>query len=230
VTWPVRRPNVLTVDRRERRSLPGAALRRIGALHTVDVVRRETAQPPPAVQVGAGFVLHRAASAQDPVLLRAPVGARRLKQVPAAMARGDVAYVATVDAQVVGWIWLSRVSHRDPWSGLRFRLAPAECYAYDLWSLPRYRTQGVGAFLLAGLLDDLAEDATLRWVYGYVDRANTPISCCCEWCSGLEPCRPSSTSACLTPAAGRYPSPIALQEGCARAVGEGWARASRSRR
>lgn len=171
-TWSLRHPKVLTLDRRELRSLPRAALRRIGALHTVDIVRREIAQPPPAVQAGAAFMLHRAASAQDPVLLRAPVGARRLKQVPAAMARGDVAYVATVDAQVVGWIWLSRVSHRDPWSGLHFHLTPAECYAYDLWSLPRYRTQAVGAFLLAGLLNDLSEDPTLHWVYGYVDRAN----------------------------------------------------------
>jgi hypothetical protein len=63
-------------------------------------------------------------------------------QVPAAITRGDVAYVATVDVQVVGWIWLSRVSDRDSWSGLRFSLAPAECYAHDLWSLPQYRTQG----------------------------------------------------------------------------------------
>jgi hypothetical protein len=166
------RPSILTLHRRELRSLPRAALRRIGALYTVDIVRRGTAQPPPAVQAGAGFVLHRAASPQDPVLLRAPVGARRLKRVPAAMARGDVAYVATVDAQVVGWIWLSRVPHRDPWSGLHFRLAPAECYAYDLWSLPQYRTQAVGAFLIAGLLSDLAEDPSLQWVYGYVDRGN----------------------------------------------------------
>jgi hypothetical protein len=32
----------------------------------------------------------------------------------------------------------------------------------------------VGAFLMAGLLHDLAEDPTLDWVYGYVDRANAP--------------------------------------------------------
>jgi hypothetical protein len=117
-------------------------------------------------------VLHQATSARDPLLLRAPVGARRLKQVPAATARGDVAYVATVDDRVVGWIWLSRVSHRDPWSGLRFRLAPAECYADDLWSLPRLSDPRGGAFLLAGLLNDLRGDAPLEWVYGYVDRAN----------------------------------------------------------
>jgi GNAT superfamily N-acetyltransferase len=171
-TWTWRHPNVLAGDRRDLRSLPGAALRRITALHTVDIVRRGTAQQPPAVRSGARFVLHRASSAEDPLLLSAPVGARRLKQVPAAVDRGDVAYVATVDVQAVGWIWLSRVSHRDPWSGLRFSLAPAECYAYDLWSLPQYRRLGVGAFLMAGLLHDLADDASLEWVYGYVDRAN----------------------------------------------------------
>jgi ribosomal protein S18 acetylase RimI-like enzyme len=172
-TWSSRRPNHISANGRDLRSLPRAALRRITALHTVDIVRRETAQEPPAVQARVGLALHRASSTRDPLLLSAPVGARRLKQVPAAMARGDVAYVATVDDQVAGWIWLSRVSHRDPWSGLRFSLAPAECYAYDLWSLPQYRTQGIGAFLLAGLLNDLAEDPTLEWVYGYVDRANT---------------------------------------------------------
>jgi ribosomal protein S18 acetylase RimI-like enzyme len=167
------RPNLITDDHRDLRSLPRAALRRITALHTVDIVRRGTAQQPPAVRAGAKFVLHRATSAEDPFLLRAPVAAPRLRRVPAAVARGDVAYVATVDVQVVGWIWLSRVSHRDPWSGLRFSLAPAECYAYDLWSLPQYRTLGIGAFLVAGLLHDLAGDRSLEWVYGYVDRANT---------------------------------------------------------
>ena len=168
----LRGPTRSTEDRRNLASLPGAALRRVIALHSVDIVRRETARRPPAVRAGAEFELHRATSAEDPLLRLAPVPARRRGQVPAAVARGDVAYVATVDAEVVGWIWLSRVSHRDTWSGLRFRLAPAECYAYDLWSLPRYRTLGVGAFLIAGLLGDLAADTTLRWVYGYVDRAN----------------------------------------------------------
>jgi ribosomal protein S18 acetylase RimI-like enzyme len=172
-TWSSPRPSVRVLHGRDHRSLPRAALRRITAVHTVDIVRRETAQQPPAVRTGAEFVLHRATSAEDPLLLRAPVGARRFRRVPAAVVRGDVAYVATVDVQVVGWIWVSRVSHRDQWSGLRFSLTPAECYAYDLWSLPQYRTLGVGAFLLAGLLQDLAEDPTLQWVYGYVDRANT---------------------------------------------------------
>jgi GNAT superfamily N-acetyltransferase len=172
--WPRQAPRVVTPDRRDLRSLPRAVLRRIAAYYTVDIVRRQTAQAPPAVRAGAGFVLHRAAAADDPLLVRAPIGARRRRQIPAAVARGDVAYVATIDDQVVGWIWLSRVSHRDRWSGLRFGFRPAECYAYDLWSMPEYRPLGVGAFLMAGLLNDLALDATLDWVYGYIDRANAP--------------------------------------------------------
>jgi ribosomal protein S18 acetylase RimI-like enzyme len=166
--------NVVTANRRDLRSLPRAALRRIAALHTVDVVRRPTAQVPPAVRAGAGFALHRVTAAGDPLLARAPIGARRRRQIPAAIARGDLAYLATVDDQVVGWVWLSQVSHRDRWSGLRFRLTPAECYAYDMWSRPEYRALGAGAFLMAGLLHDLAEDPTREWVYGYVDRANAP--------------------------------------------------------
>lgn len=169
-----RHPHVPTLHGGHLRSLPRVVLRRITAVHTVDIVRRETTREPPSVRAGAGFVLHRATSVDDPLLVRAPVGARRLRKVPAAVARGDLAYVATVDDQTVGWIWLSRVSHRDPWSGLRFHLEPTECYAYDLWSMPQYRTLGVGAFLMAGLLHDLAADPSVRWVFGYVDRANAP--------------------------------------------------------
>jgi ribosomal protein S18 acetylase RimI-like enzyme len=173
-TWSRQPPKVASANRRDLRSLPRAALRRTAALYTVDIVRRQTAQAPPALRAGASFMLHRVISAGDPLLARAPIGARRRRQIPATVARGDVAYLATVDDQVVGWVWLSRVSHRDRWSGLRFHLAPAECYAYDLWSLPEYRALGVGAFLMAGLLHDLAEDPTLDWVYGYVDQANAP--------------------------------------------------------
>jgi ribosomal protein S18 acetylase RimI-like enzyme len=172
-TWS-RQPPVASANRRALRSLPRAALRRTAALHTVDIVRRQTAQAPPALRAGASFMLHRVTSAGDPLLARAPIGARRRRQIPATVARGDVAYLATVDDQVVGWVWLSRVSHRDRWSGLGFHLTPAECYAYDLWSLPEYRALGVGAFLMAGLLHDLAGDPTLDWVYGYVDRSNAP--------------------------------------------------------
>lgn len=172
--WSRQLAKVVTANRRDLRSLPGAVLRRIAAVHSVDIVRRPTDQAPPAVRVGASFVLHRATSADDPLLVRAPISIRRRRQVPDTVARGDVAYLATVADQVVGWIWLSRVSHRDRWSGLRFRLAPAECYAYDLWSLPEYRAKGVGAFLMAGLLRDLAEETTLEWVYGYIDRSNAP--------------------------------------------------------
>jgi ribosomal protein S18 acetylase RimI-like enzyme len=173
-TWSRQPPKVASTNRRDLRSLPRAALRRTAALYTVDIVRRQTAQAPPALRAGASFTLHRVTSAGDPLLARAPIGARRRRQIPATVARGDVAYLATVDEQVVGWVWLSRVSHRDRWSGLRFHLTPAECYAYDLWSLPAYRALGVGAFLMAGLLHDLAEDPTLDWVYGYVNRANAP--------------------------------------------------------
>jgi GNAT superfamily N-acetyltransferase len=157
---------------RDLRSLPAAAARKIAAVHTVDILRRPTDQAPPAVKTAAGFVLHKVTSADDVLLSLAPVPARRRRQVPAAIARGDIAYLATVDGEVAAWIWLSRVSHRDSWSGLRFRLRPEECYCYDLWSAERYRALGVGAFVMAALLDDLARDASLRWVYGYVDRAN----------------------------------------------------------
>jgi hypothetical protein len=149
-----------------------AILRRVFAVYTVDIVQRDTAQAPRAPMVQADLKLHKVTSEEGHFLNRAPVGVRRLKRARQDLARGDVAYVATLDGEIVAWVWVSRVSHRDPWSGLRFHLSLGECYAYDLWSLPTARELGAGAFVMAGLLCDLARDTRLRRVYAYIDRAN----------------------------------------------------------
>lgn len=84
-------------------------------------------------------------------------------------ARGDQGFVALLGEQPVGWVWLSRVSHRDPWSGLVIRLAPGEAYAYDLWCAEQVRSLGVPAALIGTLLS-AAHDAGASRVYGWVDR------------------------------------------------------------
>jgi GNAT superfamily N-acetyltransferase len=94
------------------------------------------------------------------------------KVTKAYLARGDRGYLATVDGSFAGWLWLSRVSHRDPFSGLRLRIAADEAYAYAMWAEPRHRQLGVGPMLMAALLQDVEGDPALERVYGWVDSEN----------------------------------------------------------
>ncbi|HEX8159597.1 MAG TPA: GNAT family N-acetyltransferase, partial [Solirubrobacteraceae bacterium] len=87
-------------------------------------------------------------------------------------ARRDVGYVAVVDGRFAGWIWISRVTHRDPWSGLWIRLAADEAYSYAMWVLPDYRALGVAGVLVSRLLSDARRDPAIRRVYGWIDREN----------------------------------------------------------
>ncbi|MCW2673421.1 MAG: Acetyltransferase family protein [Frankiales bacterium] len=86
--------------------------------------------------------------------------------------RGDTGLLAMRGDDTVGWIWLSRVSHRDPWSGLRIRLAPDEGYAYDLWTEPGLRYLLLGQALVGSLLAHAQGDLGLTRVYGWVDQRN----------------------------------------------------------
>jgi GNAT superfamily N-acetyltransferase len=86
--------------------------------------------------------------------------------------RGDRGHVATVGGRFAGWMWLSRVSHRDPWSGLRFRLAPDEAYVYAMWVEPEFRPLGVGAMLMATQLSEVQRAGDVSRVYGWVDSNN----------------------------------------------------------
>jgi GNAT superfamily N-acetyltransferase len=88
------------------------------------------------------------------------------------LARGDHGYVATVGDQFAGWVWLSRVSHRDPSSGLHIGIAPDEAYAYAMKVEKAQRQHGIAAVLMARLLSDVRSDPTISRVYGWVDRRN----------------------------------------------------------
>jgi GNAT superfamily N-acetyltransferase len=88
------------------------------------------------------------------------------------LARGDEGWMALVAGRYAGWMWLSRVSHRDRWSGLRIRLAPGEAYAYALWVEPADRPNGVAAALMTATLGDVRDDPALTRVYGWVDKRN----------------------------------------------------------
>ena len=87
-------------------------------------------------------------------------------------ARDDVGFVALVDGRFAGWVWLSRVTHRDPYSGLLIRLAPDEGYAYALWVEPELRPHGVAGVLMTTMLAHARDIERLTRVYGWVDKRN----------------------------------------------------------
>jgi GNAT superfamily N-acetyltransferase len=96
----------------------------------------------------------------------------RSKAVDSFLARGDQGYVATVGDRFAGWVWLSRVSHRDPWSGLHMRIAPDEAYAYAMRVEKPDRELGIAGVLMSRLLSDARSDRAISRVYGWVDRRN----------------------------------------------------------
>jgi GNAT superfamily N-acetyltransferase len=96
----------------------------------------------------------------------------RSKAVNSFLSRGDQGYVATVGDRFAGWVWLSRVSHRDPWSGLQIRIARDEAYAYAMRVEKADRELGIAGVLMSRLLSDARSDRAITRVYGWVDRRN----------------------------------------------------------
>jgi len=137
---------------------------------TVDVVEWRCESPLPDQGDGDGVTVGRLSRARPE--LREVLPRRLARNARGFLARGDEGYVATVGGRFAGWLWLSRVSHRDPWSGLRFRIAPDEAYSYAMWAEPEHRHLGVGAKLMASLLADAKDDPALTRVYGWVDADN----------------------------------------------------------
>ncbi len=137
----------------------------------VEVLERDVAKALPELTPILGMRIHRVA-ASNPGPWRDVVPQHQWRTVERFLARGDRGYVATVEGQYAGRIWLSRTSHRDHWSGLRIRLAPDEAYAYAMEAGPRYRRLGLAAQLVARLLSDLRDGQEASRVYGWVDLRN----------------------------------------------------------
>jgi GNAT superfamily N-acetyltransferase len=136
----------------------------------VDVLEwRSTTELPHAADVDGVAILR---VSEGDAGLRGLLPTPRTRTVGAFLARGDQGYVGTVGGRFAGWIWLSRVSHRDPYSGLRIRIAPDEAYAYAMRVEPAYRHLGVAAVLLSTLLSDAKNDPAISRVYGWVDSGN----------------------------------------------------------
>jgi len=144
------------------------SLGRFFEIVTTDLLVRDSSKPVRPRRARVEVEVHRLQG--EP--WRELVPADRHSRVRAFLRRGDTGWVARVDGRFAGWVWLSTVSHRDPYSGLRIRLAGDEGYAYALWVEPEHRPQGVAAVLMSTLLAAVGDDEALTRVYGWVDRRN----------------------------------------------------------
>jgi ribosomal protein S18 acetylase RimI-like enzyme len=133
------------------------------------VLARELDRPVPAHPAGSRLEIVQLAPGRPAGVVLPPKASAHVRPF---LARGDTGLVALDDGRPVGWIWLSRVSHRDPWSGLVIRLAPDEAYAYDLWTRPEARQAGAGPALVGAMLREAQAEPGLIRVYGWVDRRN----------------------------------------------------------
>jgi ribosomal protein S18 acetylase RimI-like enzyme len=144
--------------------------RRLFEVARVDVLEWRSDKPIPDPTEADGVAIRRL-SLEEPrareVLPKSPS-----KVVDSYLARGDLGYVATVGDRFAGWVWLSRTSHRDPFSGLHIRIAPDEAYAYALRAEKADRQLGIAPILMSRLLSDVRGDDAISRVYGWVDHRN----------------------------------------------------------
>jgi GNAT superfamily N-acetyltransferase len=136
----------------------------------VDVLewRSNTEIPSPTAAEGVAI----SCLSREDLAARDVVPKSRSKALDSFLSRGDQGYVATVGDRFSGWVWLTRVSHRDPWSGLHIRLARDEAYAYAMRVEKADRELGVAGVLMSRLLSDVRNDQAISRVYAWVDRRN----------------------------------------------------------
>jgi GNAT superfamily N-acetyltransferase len=137
----------------------------------VEVLERETERPLPELKTIPALRIEPLTSAR-PGTWRELVPKSQWRAVERFLAREDRGYVAAVEGNYAGRIWVSRTSHRDPWSGLRIRLAPDEAYTYAMQVAPPYRQLGVAAALVARMLADVRDEGGVSRIYGWVDVRN----------------------------------------------------------
>lgn len=144
-------------------------LGRLFEIVTTDVLVWEVREPPrtPRTQIDLRIV-----EVKPGADWQAVVPPERRRSTRPFERRGDTGFVAFSGDQFVGWVWISRRTHRDPWSGLHIKLARDEAYAYALWVEPEVRPKGVARALMVQMLQSVAADPALTRVYGWVDRRN----------------------------------------------------------
>ena len=144
------------------------SLGRVAEVVATDLLVRDASKPIRPRQARVALEVDRIAGEDQLGVLPAARHAR----TRSFLARGDEGFVGRVDGAFAGEVWLSRASHRDPYSGLRIRLADDEAYAYALWVDPEQRPHGVAGVLMTAMLQSVADDPRLTRVYGWVDQRN----------------------------------------------------------
>jgi RimJ/RimL family protein N-acetyltransferase len=155
----------------EAAALALAAVRRVVDVADTDVLEWNRGKPIPQIKPRADTEVVRFDQRPD-AAWREIIPPYRQKPLPSFQARGDVGYVALFEGEFAGWIWMSRMSYRDPWSGLRIRLAPDEAYSHSFFVAEAFRPQGVATVLVARMLTDVQADPRIATVYCWVDRRN----------------------------------------------------------
>src|SRR5947209_16581785 len=110
---------------REATALALGGIRRVLDVPGVDLLEWQRGKPIPRAKGRAGAEVHRFDERSE-AAWREIIPRYRQKPLKNFLNRGDVGYVGQVGGEFAGWIWISRVSFRDPWSGLLVRLAPDE--------------------------------------------------------------------------------------------------------
>jgi hypothetical protein len=137
----------------------------------VDVVEREVQKPLPTPKPIAGAQIRRVSLTQAEER-RDLFPRQRWAAVEECLERGDEGYLAVIDGSAVARIWVTRVSHRDPDSGIHIRLAPDEAYTYALAADVAYRRHGTAAAVVAAMLSDLQKESEIERVYGWIEARN----------------------------------------------------------
>ncbi|HET8672118.1 MAG TPA: GNAT family N-acetyltransferase [Thermoleophilaceae bacterium] len=144
-------------------------------IHGVDILEIDVSGDPderfPKLDPPAGVTTQVFEDLADAALTRA-LPPDRLRLLPERRRRGDVFVVVFVDGEPAGWVALARQSHRDPWSGLRVRLASDEIYAYDLWVHAHYRRSGAARYLAQETLRYAAADPVPKVILCWTDEDN----------------------------------------------------------
>ncbi|HUE27905.1 MAG TPA: GNAT family N-acetyltransferase, partial [Solirubrobacteraceae bacterium] len=137
----------------------------------VDVVEREVHKPLPTLKPIPGAQI-RCVSPVQAEDWRDLFPRERWADVGRSLARGDEGYLSVIEGRAAAAVWVSYVSHRDPWSGLHIRLAKEEAYTYGLQADPSHRRLGTGAAVVAAMLSSLQERGAIDRVYGWIDERN----------------------------------------------------------
>jgi GNAT superfamily N-acetyltransferase len=148
-----------------------AGVRRVVDLADSDVLEWKRGKPIPRVKPREDVAVVRFDERSQDAWLEV-IPPYRQKPLAGFQSRGDVGYIALVDGEFAGWLWISRVTFRDPWSGLRVRLAPDEAYSHSFYVAEAFRPKGVASVLVARMLADVKADPGIASVYCWVDRRN----------------------------------------------------------